>query len=123
MLTFRINVTGILEIGDDFSSNTGFLISCGEHISFGNSCLLGWNVLLIDGDGHTVFHNGKVMTSTRPIHIGEHCWIGANCSILKGVCIADNTIVPLGSVLHKSCDDPSVIFNNKILKTDISWQK
>lgn len=58
----------------------------------------------------------------KDILLGEHVWIGANSTILKGVNLAEGTIVPYGSVIHKSNNEKNVVFLNKILKSDIVWK-
>lgn len=118
---FHLNVAGIVTLGDRFSSNTGFVLSCGKSISFGDDCLLGWNVTIIDGDGHKILNNGAIANSDKSISIGEHCWIAANAAILKGVKLADNTVVPYGSVVTKSNNTVNTIYNGKILKENINW--
>lgn len=60
---FNINVGGTQIIGDKFSSNTGLVIPCGKLIVFGNDYLLGWNVTVIDGDGHKILMNNNIITN------------------------------------------------------------
>ena len=35
--------------------------------------------------------------------IGNHCWLGANVTILKNTHLGDNTIVGWGSVVNRKC--------------------
>ena len=37
---FHMNIAGTVTLGDKFSSNTGFVLSCGKSITFGDDCLL-----------------------------------------------------------------------------------
>jgi acetyltransferase-like isoleucine patch superfamily enzyme len=41
----------VLVIGNHFSSNANLLISCAKKITFGEDCLLGWNITIMDNDG------------------------------------------------------------------------
>lgn len=40
--------------------------------------------------------------TVREIHIGNNVWIGANCTILGGVTIGDNSVIGAGSLVVKS---------------------
>lgn len=118
---YHINISGRVFIGNNFHSNTGLLISCEKDISFGNDTLIGWNVTIIDGDGHNVVFNNAKINYPKSIVIGNHCWIAANTTILKGVSLMDNTIIPAMCCITKSSDTPNCIFKNKVLKTNINW--
>lgn len=98
-----LNVNGCVEIGKGFMPNSCLLISCGERITFGDNCNIGWNVTIIDGDGHPLCNKDnpdRVINNSKPVVIGNGCWIAAHVTIMKGVQLADNTIR---------------IYNNKIL--------
>lgn len=118
---FRINVAGRVEMGDNFRSNTGLLLSCEKEMTFGRDVLLGWNVTMIDGDGHKVLAGGVKVNDARSIRIGNHCWIAANTTILKGVRLMDNTIVPASCCITKPSDTPNCVFANKVLRTNVNW--
>ena len=118
---FRVNVAGRVELGDNFRSNTGLLLSCEKEMAFGRDVLLGWNVTVIDGDGHKVLAGGVKENDARSIHIGNHCWIAANTTILKGVRLMDNTIVPASCCITKPSDTPNCVFANKVLRTNVNW--
>ncbi|HMM10880.1 MAG TPA: acyltransferase [Bacteroidales bacterium] len=55
---------------------------------------------------------------TKPIHIGDEVWIGANCVITAGVNIGKHAVVAAGSVVTKSVPPYSVVAGNpaKVLK-------
>lgn len=107
-----LNVNGCVEIGKGFMPNSCLLISCGERITFGDNCNIGWNVTIIDGDGHPLCNKDnpdRVINNSKPVVIGNGCWIAAHVTIMKGVQLADNTTIPYGSIITKSCKQPCVI--------------
>lgn len=123
--SFHINISGCVSLGDKFWSNSGLLISCGKSIIVGNEALLGWNVTIIDGDGHHIMIDGEIANHDMGIQIGTHCWLGAETSILKGVTIYDNTVIPYGSIVSKPSNTSNCIYgiNNRVVKENINWEK
>lgn len=123
--SFVVNIAGTVHLGDNFCSNTGFLLSCEKGIFFGKNVLLGWNVTMIDGDGHKILQNGTKINYAKDIRIDDHCWFAANVTILKGVHLLANTVVPMGSVVTKSCSSSNCIYgvSNKVIKDNINWEK
>ncbi len=125
----KINISrqGVLTIGDGFTSNSNVIISCGSEITIGKDALLGWNVTIIDGDGHSVMDEaGNVINRHRSILIGDHVWIASDTTILKGSKIADNCIVGARSVVNHSFDIKNSIIAGqpaKIVKENITWNK
>ena len=83
----------------------------------------------MDTDHHNIYiYGGKdVINKPRKIKIGNHVWIGADVKILKGVSIADNNIIGMGSIITQSIEKENVIIGNKIetkiLKENIEWEE
>lgn len=93
----------------------------GFNIHFEGFALLNYNCSILDtspvyiGDhtfiapgvciscaGHAIHPDERAVYDTsKPIHIGEKVWIGANATILAGVNIGDNSIIGAGSVVTK----------------------
>lgn len=121
-----ININGRLDISENFMPNFSLLISCENKITIGKNCNIGWNVTIIDGDGHPLCKIDEPLLPinlSKPVFIGDNCWIAANASILKGVYLSDNTIIPYGSIITKSCNKPNVIFGglpNAIIKANVA---
>lgn len=113
---------GVLTVGDKFFCNVNCDILCNKVISFGADNLLGWNITMLDSDGHDTYFKDILQETMKDILLGEHVWIGANSTILKGVNLADGTIIPYGSVIHKSNNEKNVVFQNKVLKSDLMWK-
>ena len=123
-----LNVNGSLSIGKTFMPNSFLTISCENNIIIGDNCNIGWNVTIIDGDGHPLCDDNnpeKVINKSRPVVIGNNCWIAAHASIMKGVQLADNTTIPYGSIITKSCLQTKTVFGgspNSILKENVVRQ-
>ncbi len=115
-----------MEVGHNFSCNNGTKISCIEGISFGDKCLLGTNVLVMDSDGHTVFTGGVAHPNKKNIIIGNHVWLTSQVSVLKGVTIADDVVVGFGSIVTKSIAEANTICAGspaKVVKQGITWER
>lgn len=117
---------GTLTIGNKFSCNKNCFISCTKSISFGNECLLGWNINIRDADGHSILsENGIEKPSLKEVIIGNHVWIASDVSILKGTIIGDNSVVGYGSVLTRGYGKRNVIIAGspaKIVQNNVSWK-
>lgn len=117
-----VGENAVLEVGKDCVFNANMLISVAHTIRLGEQVYAGWNVTIIDGDGHDMIdlQTGKVINENRPVIIGDRCWLAANTIITKGVHLVHDVIVPSGTHLHKSCDTPNCVFANTILKQNVS---
>ena len=105
-----------LEIGKDvgFSNST---ICCREKISIGDHTIIGGNCKIWDTDFHptSIEQRRKDINSnarTSPIHIGEYVFIGADCTIMKGVTIGDFAVVGAGSVVRRNIPEKEVWAGN-----------
>lgn len=119
-----INAVGKLILGDNFKISAESSIICREKITFGDNCLLSWDILIMDTDFHKITHNGKYTNKNKKISIGEHVWIGCRCTILKGVTIANDTVISANSHIYKSFDSQNILIGGnpaKIIKEDINW--
>lgn len=118
-----VNEGAIMEFGNNCSFNVNTLVNAGSSIVFGDDFLGGWNVTIIDGDGHQIIDcNNTVINDYKPIVIGAHCWMSAHSSLLKGVNLPDECIIPYGSIITKSCLEQRVIYGgvpNRVLKAGI----
>lgn len=114
--------SAVLNFGKHFFCNSDCKIFCNKAISFGDNTLMGWNITILDSDGHQTVFNGIYQNSNKEIIIHDHCWIGAESTILKGVELDKNTIIPYGAIIHKSTNGQyNTVFNNKVLKENIDW--
>lgn len=121
----QIIVDGELILGCNFYCNADCIINAGKKVEFGNDALLGWNVTVIDGDGHAMLHSEQEMPRYEEIFIGNHVWLAANSSVLKGSLIGNDTVVAYGGIVSKRIEQPNVIIGgqNKVLRTNSNWRK
>ncbi len=93
-------VGGEVRVGKNFNPNSGLKLLCSKEIVIGDNCLVGWNVTLLDSDGHRIFlDETKVNDIHRSIHIGNRVWLCAEVTCLKGSDVPDNSIVGYGSIV------------------------
>lgn len=82
-----------------------------------------------EGKGYPGLGNGWELSESKPIVIGNAVWIGANCTILKGVTIGDGSVVARNSVVTKDVPPYTIVggFPAKVIKTqkkpDFSYYK
>lgn len=123
-----VDKSGELSIGEDFRITGGASVFCRKKITFGRENLISWDTLFMDSDMHRIMdcNTQKLLNEDAPVLLGDHIWIGCSCTILKGVTLADNTVLAAGTLLSKSAVSPDCIIGGgagqKILKKDILWQ-
>ena len=80
--------------------------------------MIGPNTIITDHNVHQISSKDRWSSKDNPkeIIIGKNCWIGMNCTILKGVKIGDNTVIGAGSVVIENCDENSVYRGNPAKK-------
>lgn len=99
----------------------------GSSITINEDCMFSNGIQIRSTDSHSIIDStGKRINYAEDITIGEHCWIGLGCIILKGTTIAPHTVVAAGSICtteyHKgNC----IIAGNpaKVVKENIDWDR
>lgn len=104
------------EVYLSLASSGGCYYQAINGIEIGEGTLWSYNCSFISAN-HSK-DNYKEHEKTHPIRIGKNVWIGANCVILPGVEIGDNTIIGAGSIVTKSIPSDSIAVGNpcKIIK-------
>lgn len=122
-----------LEIGEGVIINNNFTCFVADKVRIGKDCIFAHNVMIasenhgIAPESELPYHAQPLVT--KPVYIGNNCWIGANVSILSGVSIGNNCIIGANSVVNKSFPDNSIVAGNpaRIIKTYDSkkhcWEK
>lgn len=118
---------GHISFGNNVNINYNVLINANTSITIGDNVIMGWRCNLLDWDGHDIFTlpSYYVINAPKPISIGNNCWLGANCNILKGVSLEADIIIPVNTVINKSCPDSHVVYGgipNRVLKDNVTWK-
>ena len=94
--------------------NNALLMASGG-IEIGDCTMVAAHAKLISND-HDLYDR-SILTMVR-IKIGNHVWIGAGATILKGVTVGDHAIVGGGSVVTKDVPPYAVVVGNpaKVVK-------
>lgn len=94
-------------------------------IEIGKDCLLSSDIDIRSGDSHSIIDlaTGSRINHASNIKIGDHVWIGAHAKILKGVVIAKNSVVGMGSIVTKNVLSNTIVAGipAQIVKTNITW--
>ena len=120
----RVTEGAQLSIGDHTYINRSASIDCTQEITIGDYCAISDNVQILDSDFHPITYNGKTSTMSKPVHIGNHVWIGRSAIILKGVTIGDGAIVGAGSVVTRDVPPGCLVAGNpaRVIKQNVEWE-
>jgi len=102
-----------------------YIISRGR-IEIGEHCLIALGVIIRDHDGHKLaFGDGKPMGIIKEIVIKDHCWIGHNVIILKGVTIGEGAVVAAGSIVTEDVRPRTLVGGvpAKVIRENVVWEE
>lgn len=127
------------ECGDLVFINQDFKCDFGKNIFFKGLAIINYNCVILDNSIVTIGKNVFIGPNTtlscashpiladernmalaigKPITLGDNVWLGANCTILGGVTIGDNSIIGAGSVVTKNIPPRVIAVGNpcKVLR-------
>jgi acetyltransferase-like isoleucine patch superfamily enzyme len=115
---------GRLSIGAGTFINPNSYVLCAERITIGRDCAISWDVQILDFDAHEVGADGVFRSQAAPVRIGDHVWIGARATVLKGVDIGDGAIVGAGSVVTRSVPARALVAGNpaRVVRESVEWR-
>jgi len=80
-------------------------------IEIGDKTMIGQNVTIVTLN-HDINPETRINATPKSVKIGKNVWIGADCTILPGVTIGDNSVIGAGSVVTKNVPDNVVVVGN-----------
>jgi carbonic anhydrase/acetyltransferase-like protein (isoleucine patch superfamily) len=116
---------GHLLIGSNFVLSAESSIISFKRVVIGKDCLISWDNLIIDTDFHKIVDlEEKHLNQDREIVIGNHVWISARCTILKGAVIPNGSVIAANSLVAGELKDELSLYAGipAVLKrTGIKW--
>lgn len=126
--------SAVISIGSNTSMGTNTVVNCSHYIRIGSNCLISFDCLFMDNDGHSLNHKKRQLdlynvlaglpkiwndVHAKAIVIEDNVWIGSRAIILKGVTIGEKSIIAAGSVVTRSIPANCVVAGNpaKVVRT------
>ncbi len=120
------NANRKIYIEPPFHCDYGYNIDSGENVYFNVNCVvldtmkvtIGSNVFFGPGAHiYTATHpldpiQRRTLENSKPVTIGNDCWIGGNATICPGVTIGNGCTIGAGSVVTKDIPDDSLAVGN-----------
>lgn len=82
-----------------------------------------------DTDFHPLFDASTniLINDNKPITIGKHVWGGCRSVVLKGVSVADDTVIAAGSLISKSIQDKNCVVGGRgndarVILQNVRWE-
>jgi acetyltransferase-like isoleucine patch superfamily enzyme len=96
-------------------------------IDIGNDCMLASGIDIRTGDSHAIFDGfGQRINEAQDVIIGDHVWVAARATILKGAIIGPGSIVGTGAVVtNGNYPAQSILAGNpvKLVRQNIQWTR
>jgi acetyltransferase-like isoleucine patch superfamily enzyme len=108
----------VLKIGTGSRISSASITSFNK-VTIGEHVLIGANTYITDSDWHSFDpRNRNSNVKSIPVVIEDNVWVGANCIVLKGVTIGQNSIIGAGSIVVKTIPENVIAGGNpaKILR-------
>jgi acetyltransferase-like isoleucine patch superfamily enzyme len=106
-----------LTIGDHSFVGHDCCFHVARGIRVGTHCLLAGGSRFYDTDGHPLDarrrrHERISPDQAQEIRLGDDVWVGAGCTVLKGVTIGNRAIVGAGSVVTRDVPADTIVAGN-----------
>lgn len=119
---------GTISVGEGTYFAGKIHIACteGSNIRIGKDCLFSSDVIIRNGDSHSIFDQSSCERINRAadVIICNHVWIGNRSMINKGSYISSNSVVGNGSIVTKAFTQENVVIAGvpaKIIREKVNW--
>lgn len=106
---------GSLSIGDNVGIGPNSMIVCHNNIQIGNGTMFGPGSYIYDHD-HLFSKEIGVMPKEfkyGTVKIGDNCWFGAGCIILRDTTVGDGCVIGAGTILKGNYPANSIITQHR----------
>ena len=97
----------------------------GTKISVGGDCLFSGDGHFRTGDSHSVLNlKGERINPSEDISIGDHVWVGAKVTCLKGAVVPSHSVVGACALITGKFSEPNCALAGvpaKVVKREIDW--
>lgn len=123
---------GFVEIGERCQFNGGeVLLYVGEPstgIKVGDDCLFAERIRLRTSDNHGIYDNitNERVNKGASIEIADRVWLCEGVCVMKGVRVAEDTVLGLGSVVSRSCGESGVVIAGnpaRVVRRGVIWKR
>ncbi|PKP08540.1 MAG: acyltransferase [Bacteroidetes bacterium HGW-Bacteroidetes-4] len=96
-------------------------------IQLGKDCMLSESIYFRTSDSHSIvdLKTNKRINYGKSICIGNHVWIGANVTVLKGVRAEDNCIIGANSLVTHNVESNTIVAGTpaKKVNENVNWDR
>ena len=98
----------------------------GKNIYVGDNCIISYGTYIKTSDAHLIYDCSTMnrVNHSKSVYIGDHVWLGQDCSLLKGTKIDSGSILGSGSVISGKHVKHNEIWAGdpaKMIKNNIFW--
>ncbi len=129
-VSISVGNEGTLQFGRNLTiTGKSTIVASGKKsVTFGDGCLISWDVLIMNTDFHNIFamQNQRCLNEPKDVFIGNHVWIGCRSTILKGTVLPDHSVIGANTVISKALEKEHTIYAGvpvKSIKNDIYWER
>lgn len=129
---FWIADGGTVSIGKDFGPQERLKVVVDNDAERKHKLIIGDGVLtavdtvIRTSDGHSLVDSdtGLPINEPQDVLIGNRCWIGTRCTILKGTVLPDDCVVGANSLVNKAFTESGLLLVGspaRVLKRNVRW--
>lgn len=113
-----------VSIGENSYLSQEIKINSRNGITIGKNVLIGYQVMMMDYEAHTIFYSDK-SGRENAIVIGDNVWIGVGAMILKGVTIGSGSIIGANSCVLSDIPENCIAVGSpaRVIRKNIKWQR
>lgn len=99
----------------------------GSMVSIGKGCMFAYGIDIRTSDSHPIYclKTGRRLNPSKSIEIGNHVWLGANTTVLKGATIGCGSIIGARSIVTRSIGNSCIAVGSPAveIRSDVTWKR